>query len=159
MNDKIFKNEMGYYFEQFIEGSLIKHSKSKTILESDNNLFCLLTMNHHPLHIDTNFAIQSEHKKTLVVGTFVFSLVVGLTVSDLSGKAIANLNYSNIENINPVFLGDTINAESKILNKRNSRTKSDRGIMEVETFGINQKGQKVIRFNREILIMKRETND
>ena len=159
MNDKIFKNEMGYYFEQFIEGSLIKHSKSKTILESDNNLFCLLTMNHHPLHIDTNFAIQSEHKKTLVVGTLVFSLVVGLTVSDLSGKAIANLNYSNIEHINPVFLGDTINAESKILNKRNSRTKSDRGIMEVETFGINQKGQKVIRFNREILIMKRETND
>ena len=153
------KNEMGYYFEEFAVGDVIVHSKAKTIFESDNNLFCLLTMNHHPLHINTNYANESEHKKILVVGTLVFSLVVGLTVSDLSGKAIANLNYKDIIHINPVFLGDTISATSKILSKRESKTKTDRGIIEVETLGINQNGQDVISFRREILLLKGDIDD
>ena len=152
------KNEMGYYFEDYIEGDLIVHSKSKTIFESDNNLFCLLTMNHHPLHINKEFANNSQHKEILVVGTLVFSLVVGLTVSDLSGKAIANLNYSEIKHINPVFIGDTISAKSKIIKKIPSKTKNDRGIIQIETTGSNQHKNDVLYFKRSILLKKRLNN-
>ena len=112
------RNEMGYYFEDYIEGDLIVHSKSKTIFESDNNLFSLLTMNHHPVHINTQYALTSQHKEILVVGTLVFSLVVGLTVSDISGKAIANLSYDKIIHKEPVFIGDTIYSIRTNMEKR-----------------------------------------
>jgi acyl dehydratase len=88
--------ELGRYFEEFTVGEIIYHSTSKTIFESDNNLFSLLTMNHHPLHTNFEFAATSQYGKILVVGTLVFSLVVGMTVPDISGKAIANLGYDNI---------------------------------------------------------------
>ncbi len=86
-------HEFGRFFEEFTVGDLYKHQPGKTILESDNNLFCLLTMNHHPVHLDAEYAKSAQHGKVLVVGTFVFSLVVGLTVNDVSGRAIANLEY------------------------------------------------------------------
>ncbi len=149
------KNSMGYYFEDFVKGETINHAKSKTIFESDNNLFCLLTMNHHPLHLNIDYASNSHYKKIVVVGTLVFSLVVGLTVSDLSGKAIANLSYQDINHLNPVFIGDTINAKSKIISKVSSKSKLDRGVVEVKTIGFNQSNDKVIRYNRKILIKKR----
>jgi acyl dehydratase len=149
------RNEMGYYFEDYIEGDLIVHSKSKTIFESDNNLFSLLTMNHHPVHINTQYALNSQHKEILVVGTLVFSLVVGLTVSDISGKAIANLSYDKIMHKEPVFIGDTIYARSKILNKKHSKTKENLGKIEIETIGSNQNERDVISFTRKILIKKK----
>ena len=149
------RNEMGYYFEDYIEGDLIVHSKSKTIFESDNNFFSLLTMNHHPAHINTQYALNSQHKEILVVGTLVFSLVVGLTVSDISGKAIANLSYDKIMHIKPVFIGDTIYARSKILNKKHSKTKENLGKIEIETIGSNQNERDVISFTRKILIKKK----
>jgi acyl dehydratase len=149
------RNEMGYYFEDYIEGDLIVHSKSKTIFESDNNLFSLLTMNHHPVHINTQYALNSQHKEILVVGTLVFSLVVGLTVSDISGKAIANLSYDKIMHKKPVFIGDTIYARSKILNKKHSKTKENLGKIEIETIGSNQNERDVISFTRKILIKKK----
>ena len=149
------RNEMGYYFEDYIEDELIVHSKSKTIFESDNNLFSLLTMNHHPIHINTQYALNSQHKEILVVGTLVFSLVVGLTVSDISGKAIANLSYDKIMHIKPVFIGDTIYARSKILNKKDSKTKENLGKIEIETIGSNQNERDVISFTRKILIKKK----
>ena len=99
---------LGLYYEDFIVGEEIKHSLSKTIFESDNNFFSLLTMNHHPVHTNADYAAKNQHGRILVVGTLVFSLAVGITVPDISGKAIANLDYECIKHLAPVFLGDTI---------------------------------------------------
>jgi len=112
------QSTLGLYFEDFIVGTEIKHALSKTIFESDNNLFSLITMNHHPLHTNKEFAGNSQHGQILVVGTLVFSLVVGITVPDISGKAIANLGYEEVKHLAPVFINDTIYARTKILDKR-----------------------------------------
>lgn len=145
---------LGLYFEDFVVGEEIKHALSKTIFESDNNLFCLLTMNHHPVHINADYAGNNQHKRILVVGTLVFSLVVGMTVPDISGKAIANLGYEDVKHLAPTFVGDTLYARTKILDKRSSKTKNDRGIVYVETVGYNQNGDDVISFRRKVLIKK-----
>lgn len=145
---------LGLYYEDFIVGEEIKHSLSKTIFESDNNFFSLLTMNHHPVHTNLDYAQENQHGKLLVVGTLVFSLVVGMTVPDISGKAIANLGYEDVKHLNPVFINDTIYAKTKILDKYDSKTKTDRGIVYVETIGYNQDGQDVISFRRKVLIKK-----
>lgn len=146
---------LGLYYEDFVIGEEIKHSLSKTIFESDNNLFSLLTMNHHPVHTNVDYAGKNQHGKILVVGTLVFSLAVGITVPDISGKAIANLGYEDIKHINPVFIGDTIYAKTKILEKRESISKQDRGIIYVETIAYNQNGVDVLSFRRKVLIKKR----
>lgn len=147
---------LGLYFEDFIEGEEIKHSLSKTIFESDNNLFALLTMNHHPVHTNLYYAQKNQHGKILVVGTLVFSIVVGMTVPDISGKAIANLGYEDVKHLAPVFINDTLYARTKILSKRESSSKKDRGIVYVETIGYNQNGVDVISFRRNVLIKKEE---
>lgn len=92
-------SKLGSYFEEFIVGEEIQHALSKTIFESDNNFFSLLTMNHHPLHTNLDYAGENQHGKILVVGTLVFSLVVGMTVPDISGKAIANLGYEDVKHL------------------------------------------------------------
>lgn len=145
---------LGLFFEDFIIGEEIKHSLSKTIFESDNNLFSLLTMNHHPVHTNIDYAKANQHNRILVVGTLVFSLVVGMTVPDISGKAIANLGYEDIKHLSPVFINDTIYAKTKILDKNESKTKPDRGIVYVETIGYNQDGVEVISFRRKVLVKK-----
>lgn len=145
---------LGLYFEDFIEGEEIHHSLSKTIFESDNNMFSLLTMNHHPVHTNIDYAQKNQHGKILVVGTLVFSIVVGMTVPDISGKAIANLGYEEVKHLAPVFINDTIYARTKILSKRESKSKPDRGIVYVETIGYNQAGVDVISFRRNVLIKK-----
>ena len=147
---------LGLYYEDFVAGEIIEHALSKTIFESDNNLFSLLTMNHHPVHTNLNYAQKNQHGKILVVGTLVFSIVVGMTVPDISGKAIANLGYEDIKHLAPVFLNDTIYAKTKILSKRESNSKNDRGIVYVETIGYNQNNEEVISFRRNVLIKKRE---
>ena len=124
---------LGLYYEDFIVGEELKHSLSKTIFESDNNFFSLITMNHHPVHTNIDYAIKNQHGKILVVGTLVFSLAVGITVPDISGKAIANLGYENVKHLNPVFINDTIYVRTKVLSKRESSTKKDRGIIYVES--------------------------
>ncbi|MBR1728251.1 MAG: MaoC family dehydratase [Selenomonadaceae bacterium] len=146
---------LGNYFEDFTPGEIIYHSLSKTIFESDNNLFSLLTMNYHPIHTNVDYAEKEQHGKILVVGTLIFSLVVGITVPDISGKAIANLDYENIEHLAPTFIGDTIYARSKILSLRDSRTKLDRGILYIETVGFNQRNEDVIKFRRHVLVKKK----
>ena len=146
---------IGNYFEDFHVGEVIHHSLSKTIFESDNNLFCLLTMNYHPVHTNVDYAEKQQHGKVLVVGTLVFSLVVGMTVPDISGKAIANLDYEKIEHLAPSFIGDTLYARTEILDARPSRTKADRGIVFVETTGYNQDGKDVIRFRRHVLVKRK----
>ena len=145
---------LGLYFEEFEVGGEIKHSLSKTIFESDNNFFSLMTMNHHPVHTNVDYASHNQHGQVLVVGTLVFSLVVGMTVPDISGKAIANLGYESIKHLAPTFVGDTLYARTKILDKRESKSKNDRGIVYVETFGYNQRGEDVISFRRNVLVKK-----
>jgi len=135
-------NTIGNYYEDFIPGKIIKHNLSKTIFESDNNLFSLLTMNHHPVHINIDYASGEQYGKILVVGTLVFSVVVGLTVND----------------INPVFINDTLYARTNILDKRESNSKNDRGIIYVETIASNQYGKDVLVFKRRVLIKKKIYN-
>ena len=152
----MIKSNMGNYYEDFEVGGVIRHALSKTIFESDNNLFSLLTMNHHPVHTNHHYAGGEEHGKILVVGTLVFSLTVGLTVPDISGKAIANLKYESIDHLAPVFINDTIYARTEVLAKRESNSKPDRGIIEVVTYAFNQRNEDVLRFKRTILVKKRE---
>lgn len=146
---------LGLYYEDFVVGELIYHSLSKTIFESDNNFFSLLTMNHHPVHTNLDYASKNQHGKILVVGTLVFSLAVGITVPDISGKAIANLGYEDVLHLNPVFLNDTIYVRTKILDKRESKSKMDRGIVYVESIAYNQNRIDVLSFKRHVLVKKK----
>jgi len=146
----------GKVYGEFKVGAIFKHWPGKTITESDNNLFCLLTMNHHPVHIDNIFAMKRQHKKILVVGTYVLSLAVGLSVRDISGKAIANLEYSSVEHLNPVFIGDTLYAQSRVLDKRVSQSNHSRGVVSIETHVYNQHNKMVLRFRRKILVPNHE---
>ena len=123
----------GRTYANFEIGDEYVHWPGKTITESDNNLFSLLTMNHHPLHLDVEFAANRQHGRILVVGTYVFSLVVGQSVRDISGAAIANLSYENIDHLAPSFVGDTIYSKTSVLSKRLSQSKPDRGVVGVET--------------------------
>lgn len=148
-------NKMGNYFEDFVVGEVIKHCQSKTIFESDNNLFSMLTMNHHPVHTNIDYCKDNQHGQVLVPGTLVFCLAVHLTVLDVSGKAIANLAYENIDHLHPTFINDTIYSKTEVLSKRESKSKKDRGIIYVETVGYNQDNIDVIRFRRKILIKKK----
>lgn len=145
---------LGLYFEEFEVGAEIKHALSKTIFESDNNLFSMLTMNHHPMHTNLDYAEKNQYGKILVVGTLVFAIVVGMTVPDISGKAIANLGYEEIKHLNPVFINDTIYSKTRILDKKESKSKPDKGIVFVKTIGYNQRGEYVISFQRKILVKK-----
>jgi len=147
-------SNLGNYYEDFVIGETVMHSLSKTIFESDNNLFSLLTMNHHPVHLNLEHCAEHQHKQILVVGTLVFSLVVGMTVPDISGKAIANLEYESVKHLAPVFIGDTIYAKTEILDKWDTSGK-DRGVVYVETIAYNQKGENVLSFRRKVLIPKK----
>lgn len=148
------ESKFGNYYEDFVVGETIQHALSKTIFESDNNLFSLLTMNHHPVHLNLDYAEQMQHGEILVVGTLVFSVVVGITVGDISGKAIANLEYEGVKHLNPVHINDTIYARTTILDKWET-SKSDRGIVHVETIARNQNDVDVLSFRRKVLILKK----
>ena len=145
----------GRYLEEFEAGQLFSHWPGRTISEADNTWFSLLTMNQHPLHIDAHYAAGTQHGQRLVVGTLVFSIAVGMSVADISGRAIANLEYEEIKHDGPVFHGDTIYAESRILEVSESRSKPDRGVVRLETRAFNQRGETVLTFRRRVLIPKR----
>lgn len=147
-------SKLGLYFEDFEVGTEIKHNLSKTIFECDNNFFSLMTMNHHPVHTNIDYAYKNQHGKILVVGTLVFSLAVGITVPDISGKAIANLGYEDIKHLHPVFINDTIYVRTKVLSKRESKSKNDRGIVSVESIAYNQDGVDVLSFRRNVLVKR-----
>ena len=152
--------QFGRYFEEFEVGVTYKHWPGKTITEYDDHLFCLLTMNHHPLHIDANYAeTQTQFGRNVVVGNLVYSLALGMSVADISGKAIANLEVESLKHENPTFHGDTIYAETTVLAKRPSSSKDDRGIVTVETRAVNQRGERVCVFRRTVLVPKRSVGD
>jgi acyl dehydratase len=144
----------GRYFEEFAPGQVYRHWPGRTIMEADNTWFALLTMNQHPLHIDAHYASGTQHGQRLVVGTLVFSIAVGMSVADISGRAIANLEYEEIKHTGPVFHGDTIYAETTVIEKTESKSKPDRGIVRVETRAFNQRGETVLTFRRRVLIPK-----
>ena len=150
------KEAFGGYLDDFSPGDIFKHWPGKTITEMDNHLFSLLTMNDSPLHIDDNYMKGHQHGRILVAGTLVLSLVVGMSVRDTSGKAIANLEYERITHDSPVFQGDTVYAESEILEVLESRSRPDRGIVYLESRAFNQRDEKVLTLRRRFLVPKRE---
>ena len=146
----------GRYLEDFEVGDIYKHWPGKTITEADDHLFCMITMNHHPLHTNAWFAEnETVHGKNVVVGNLVYSLVLGMSVADVSGAAIANLEIETLRHSKPTFHGDTIYAETRVLSTRET-SKGDRGIVAVETKGINQRGEEVCYFKRKVLVWKRD---
>lgn len=147
----------GRYFEEFEEGAVYKHWPAKTVTEGDDHLFCLLTMNHHPLHLNDVYAAQTQQGRNVVVGPYVYSLALGMSVSDISGKAIANLATEELSHPNPVFHGDTLFAETEVLECKESRSKPDRGIVRVHTKVLNQDGVLVAEFKRLVLVPKRDS--
>ena len=147
--------QFGRSYEQFEIDAVYKHWPGKTVTESDDHLFCLLTMNHHPLHLDANYAEKStEFGANVVVGNYVYSLLLGMSVPDVSGKAIANLEIESLRHVAPTFHGDTIYGETTVLDKRESQSKDDRGVVHVETKGYKQDGTVVCLFKRKVMVPK-----
>jgi acyl dehydratase len=152
-----YDRPFGRYFEDFVEGDIYRHWPGKTITEADDHLFCMITMNHHPLHTNAWFAEhETVHGRNVVVGNLVYSLVLGMSVPDVSGSCIANLEVEELTHKRPTFHGDTIYAETRVLGKRESKTRPDRGVVTVETKGINQRGEEVCYFRRQVMVWKRD---
>ena len=149
------RDTFGGYLEDFVPGDIFKHWPGKTVTEMDNHLFSLLTMNHNPLHIDERYMSEHQHGKILVNGALVLSLVVGMSVPEMSGKAIANLEYEKIVHTGPTFHGDTIYAESEILEVTESRSRPDRGIVYIETRAHNNREEQILTMRRRFLVPKR----
>src|SRR6478735_6057913 len=144
--------QFGRSYEEFEVGETYKHWPGKTVTEYDDHLFCLLTMNHHPLHLDANYAgSTTQFQKNVVVGNYIYSLLLGMSVPDVSGKAIANLEVESLKHVAPTFHGDTIYGETTVLETTPSRSKSDRGIVHVETKGYKQDGTLVCVFFLKVM--------
>ena len=143
----------GRTYEEFEVGAVYRHWPGKTVTEYDDHLFCLLTMNHHPLHMDTNYAEKTtQFGRNVVVGNYIYSLLLGMSVPDVSGKAIANLEIESLRHVAPTFHGDTVYGETTVLDKRLSGSKPDRGVVTVETRGHNQNGTLICVFRRRVMV-------
>lgn len=148
--------EFGRFLEDFTVGDIYKHWPGKTITQAEDILFCSITMNQHPLHADDHYAAHATpHGRAMVVGNLVYSVVLGQSVADVSGKAIANLEVEYLRHANPTFHGDTIYSETEVLEVRESRSKPDRGIVKVKTIGYRQDGTVVCEFIRSVLVPTR----
>jgi acyl dehydratase len=149
----------GRYLEEFTVGDVYMHWPVKTVTETEDHLFCLLTMNHHPLHINDVYAGQSQQGRNVVAGPYVYSLIFGMTVADVSGKAIANLATDDLKHPAPVFHGDTLYTESEVLEVRPSESKPDRGVVRVHTRAYNQDGTLVAEFKRAVLVPRKPNGE
>jgi itaconyl-CoA hydratase len=150
-----FRETFGRYFEDFEVGHVYEHRPGRTITDADNVWFTLLTMNTHPAHFDYEFAKQTEFGKPLVCSPFTVALMVGMSVSDVSQKAVANLGWQDIRMTHPLFPGDTLYAESEVVEKRESKSRPEQGVVTVRTTGRNQHGEICCTFSRTMLIWKR----
>jgi len=150
-----YRESFGRYYDDFKVGDVYEHRPGRTITETDNVWFTLLTMNTHPVHFDSAYAAKSEFGKPLVNSCLTLSMVVGMSVSDVSQKAIANLGWTDIKLTAPVFVGDTLYAESEVLGKRESKSRPTQGIVTVRTTGRKADGTVVITFDRNMLVPKR----
>ncbi|MCF4997560.1 MaoC family dehydratase [Pseudomonas syringae] len=158
IGEQRYRGQIGRYFEDFEIGDIYEHRPGRTITETDNIQFSLLTMNLHPMHCDAAYAAKSEFGKPLVNSGLTVAIVLGMTVPDVSGKAIANLGWTDIKLTAPVFPGDTIYAASEVLNKRESKSRPNQGIITVKTIGTKADGTQFMSFERNVLIQKREGN-
>jgi acyl dehydratase len=150
-----YRESFGRFYEDFNIGDIYEHRPGRTITETENTWFTLLTMNKHPLHFDAEYARHSEFGRCIVASPFTVSLIVGMSVSDVSQKAIANLGWTDIKLTHPVFAGDTLYAESEVLDKRESKSRPDAGIVSVRSTGKNQDGAVVCTFDRTMLVQRR----
>ncbi|RAA04563.1 MaoC family dehydratase [Ralstonia pseudosolanacearum] len=157
ISENRFREEKGLYFEDYVPGVTIEHQPGRTITITDNIWQSLVSMNQHPLHIDDAYASQTEFSKILVSSLVTFNIINGMTVHSVSQRAIANLGWDAVRLVSPVFVGDTLYAETEILSKRLSKTRPDQGIVTVRTKGMNQRKTVVIEFNRSILVPCRPT--
>ena len=150
-----FRETFGRYYEDFIVGHSYEHRPGRTITDADNVWFTLLTMNTHPAHFDYEFAKDTEFGKPIVCSPLTVAIMVGQSVSDVSQKAVANLGWDAIRLTHPLFCGDTLYSESEVLDKRESASRPQHGIVTVKTIGKNQDGVVVCTFNRTMLVWKR----
>jgi acyl dehydratase len=146
----------GLYYEEFEVGETIAHGKRRTISESDNQRFCDMTMNQQPLHLDEEFAADTQFGERLVNGIYTFALAVGMTIPDTTdGTVVANLGYDNVEHPEPVYHGDTVRAETTVVDKRET-SDGERGVVTMEVEVFNQDDEVVCSFERTVLSLKRE---
>lgn len=150
-----YRESFGRCYEDFVVGDVYEHRPGRTITETDNTWFTLLTMNTHPLHFDNAYAAKSEFGRPLVNSCLTLSIVVGMSVSDVSQKAIGNLGWNAIRLTAPVFAGDTIYAESEVISKRESASRPTQGIVTVRTTGRKADGTAFMTFERTVLVPKR----
>ncbi len=146
----------GKYYDDLNPGDRIRHSTGRTLTEMDNVLFCALTMNTQPLHLNEDFASKTQFQHRIVNGIFTMGLAVGLTVTELTeGTIVANLSYDRVAHPKPMFHGDTLYVETEILDKKLSSSKPDRGIVKLLHRGVNQKGDVVIEIERSVMFLRR----
>ena len=155
VGEQRYRESYGRYLEDFQVGDVYEHRPGRSVTESDNTWFTLLTMNQHPLHFDKEYGAKTEFGQVLVNSCLTISVVTGMSVSDISQKTIANLGWDKVRLSGPVFIGDTLYAESKVLEIRESKSRPNQGIVRVETIGTKQDGSQVISFERAMLIPKR----
>ena len=145
----------GRFLEDFHVGDLYRHGHGRTVTETDNTWFTLLTNNTHDIHYNADYASRTEFGKPLVVSTLTLAVVTGLSVEDVSRNAVANLGWEHVRCPAPVFAGDTLYAESEVLEARASRSRPGQGIVRVRTRGLNQDGTLVMEFERNVLVYAR----
>jgi itaconyl-CoA hydratase len=156
--DRRIRATYGRYLEEFEVGDIYEHRPGRTITEADNIHFSLLTMNAHPMHCDKAFAAKSEFGQLLVNSGLSLAVVLGMTVNDVSAKAIANLGWTEIKLTGPVFCGDTLYAESEVLETRPSNSRPGQGLVRVRTRGYNQRDETVMTFERTVLVYTRDAS-
>lgn len=149
---------MGLYYEDLPVGTVIEHELGRTITETDNTLFSMLTMNLQPLHTNEDFASKTQFGQRLVNGIFTLGVVVGITVNDITaGTIIANLGYESIKHPNPVFHGDTVYVKTEITAARESKSRPNTGVITMQHIATNQHGEVVVEVTRSALFLKRTT--
>jgi acyl dehydratase len=146
------KMSYGRWFEELEAGQQFKHWPGRTITEFDDTLFSLMSMNQHPLHVDEHYAKGTQHGQRLVEGPLVISLLIGMTQADICGRAVAVLEYEDIKHLGPIFHGDSIYAESTILDTQELADEPDRGVVLVETKGLNQRGETILSLRQKIVV-------
>jgi len=150
---------MGLYYEDLPVGKVIEHELGRTITEYDNVMFSMLTMNLQPLHSNEDFASKTQYGQRIVNGIFTMGVVVGITVNDITaGTIIANLGYEEVKHPNPLFHGDTVYVKTEITSARESKSRSNTGIVTMKHIGRNQHGETVIEVTRSALFLKRPHN-
>ena len=150
-----YRESFGRYLDDFEVGDVYEHRPGKTVSEYDNHMFTLLTLNTHPVHFDREYGKATEFGRNLVVSPYTLALLIGMSVTDVSQKAIANLGMDEVKFTAPVFAGDTLYAHSEVLGKRASRSRPGQGIVTVRTVGVNQDGGEVASFLRNVLVPAR----